>query len=135
MTTDQARDAATKAFIASWGTTTGLCLENEDEKKFDAGKDPWVRMTVKHLPGGQETLGQPGNRLYERKGIVYVQIFTPKNGGMQRGDVLAHQARAIFEGNSISGIDYNDGQVSEGKPDGKWMMHLAQVNFNYYETK
>lgn len=135
MTPEDARKAICIRWAAQWGATTPFVFENEDNKNLDAGTAPWARFTVRNVEGGQETLGPDGHRNYVRKGLVLVQIFTPKDGGMKRGDELAHQARAIFEGASFDGIDFNNGRVREVVPDGKWQPFVAEADFIYYETK
>lgn len=135
MTPDEARKAICTRWTTQWGNTTPFVFENEDNKTLDAGTVPWVRFVVRNVDGAQETLGPVGNRNYERRGLVLAQIFTPKDSGMKRGDVLSHQARAIFEGVSFEGIDFNNGRVREVVPDGKWQPFVMEADFIYYETK
>jgi len=136
LTPDEARKTLCLRWVANWvATSANFVFENEDNKNFDAGTSPWARVSVRHTVGGQETLGPAGSRIFERRGILLVQLFTPKDSGMQAGAVLANSARAIFEGVSFSGVDCYNGQVREVGPDGKWFQHVAEVDFRYYETK
>lgn len=135
MTPNEAREAIYQRWAAQWGTTSPFVFDNETNTTLDAGIVAWARVSARNNGGGQETLGPTGHRGYLRRGSVFVQIFTPLNRGMKDSAVLAHQARAIFEGVSFSGIDFNNGQVREVGPDGKWYMTVVEAAFEYYETK
>lgn len=137
MTIDEARKAAYDRFLANWtGTAANLTtLEGEDFR--EPVKDDWVRFGVAHVGGGQETLGPKLGRKYRRNALAFVQIFTfaATPGGRKRGDLLGKEAIAIFEGESFSGLDFNNGLIQEGPNDGKWLTTRVTVQFDYEELK
>ena len=132
-TLNEAREAVYSRFVAQWGVTTPVAFDDEDfEEPADS---PWVRLTVRSVSRGQETLGRPGNRKFRSAAAVFVQVYTRTNTGVKQGDTLATQAKDIFEATSFGGLDFNDGVVRETGPAGKWYQHVAEVAFDYEEIK
>jgi hypothetical protein len=134
MTTQaQAEEAILARFVTQWGTTTPFVLENES---FDEPSDlPWARLTIRETSRVQETMGSVGNRKFRISAIVFVQVYTRTNTGVQQGGTLATQAKDIFEATSFSGLDFNNGTVRKSGPDGKWLQTLAEIEFDYEEIK
>ena len=62
----QAADDVVDLFKANWtGTPLSLVLiQDQDNSTVDNQKNPWVRITVAEIGGGQETLGPEGQRRF-----------------------------------------------------------------------
>lgn len=140
-TITEARNLVYQKFLDCWTGTplSQVTLENESNR-LDNGTDPFVRFTLRHTTGGQETLGRVGNRRFERQAIAATQIFTPaassgSSGGMFTGDELAQEALDILEAMTFDGIYTNDGVIREQDSDGKWKGHLVTVALFYEERK
>lgn len=131
-TLSQAKEAVYTRFVAQWGSTSPFVFDNEELEEPDG---PWVRLTVRGVGRAQETLGRVGNRKFRTAAAVFVQVYTRTNTGVKQGDALATQAKDIFEATSFSGLDFNDGEVRETGPDGKWYQHMAEIAFDYEEIK
>lgn len=132
-TLSEAKESVYSRFVTEWGATTPFVFDNEE---LDGPTDdPWVRVTVRSISRGQDTLGRTGNRRFRSAALVFVQVYTRTNTGVKQGDDLAVQARDIFEAVSFSGLDFNDGVVRESGPQGKWYQHVAEIAFDYDETK
>ena len=138
VTLPEARERVYQRWVDNVPTalTDAWTFENED---FDepAEDTSWARVSVRDLGGGQNTLGPIGGRKFRRTAAVAIQVFTPRGSGMGTGDSLAHTVRGIFEGVSFSGLDFNNGVVSEIPPDDddKFVQHNVVVSFDYDETK
>lgn len=132
-TTNQAKTLVLQHFLSLWDA--GACPVVYDNETSDGQDAPWARVSIVNTSGGQETLGQPTNRKFERTAHVFVQIFTERGKGTKQADTLAHTARDIFECKTINGIRYGNGDISEQGPDGEWYSVLVDVIFNYDETK
>ena len=132
-TINEARQAIYARFISQWGTQTEFTFDNEPFT--EPVSDPWVRLAVRNTDGGQETLGQSGNRRYTRDASIFVQVFTLIDTGTQEADTLARIARNIFEGERFSGVFANDGTIREIGPDGKWYQTNVEIAFFYDEIK
>lgn len=130
-----ARDAVYERFLANFTgvAASRIAFENEDFDEPETGD--WVRLSVKHMPRTQDTLGGLGNRKFLSHAVVFVQVYTGTNTGVKQGDTLATEARDIFEAVSFSGLDFLAGDVREVGPDGRWFIHLAEVPFSYEEIK
>lgn len=133
-TLNEAREAVCSKFIDEWADETAVTLDNET---FDAPTtEPWVRLSVRNITSGQETLGPVGHRNFERKAILFIQIFTQTDIGLKQSDELAQAARAIFEGITLNGnIAFYDSVTREVGPDGLWYQVVVECNFTYNETK
>lgn len=112
-------------------------FENEEGFREPDQDTAWARVSVRHLDGGQETLGGTGNRKFRRNAAVAVQVFTPRGGGLGAGDDLAAEILTLFEAKSISGLDFVNGTISEIPPgdDEKTFQHNIVVRFDYEEIK
>lgn len=131
-TLNEVREAIYQRFTSNY-TSTPFTFENES---FDPPETAWVRLSVRaNVSGGQETLGGSGERRFRRRGIVAVQVFTPRDQGLREGDLLAQNIRTIFESQRFSGIDTNDGIVRESSPQDDFFVHIVEVFFGYQETK
>jgi hypothetical protein len=131
---NDATEAITQRFIANWdAVSTPFTLDNENFTAPDS--TPWIRMTIRFTVAGQYTLGQPGNRKWQRKGLIIGNIFVPANGGRQKADQLAQTFKDIFEGNHFGPIEAYDANVKELGTDGLWFQVAVQVDFNYNELK
>lgn len=131
--TVDAREAIYQRFVTAWGATTDYTFDSEQYTPPPGV--PWVRLTVRHLSSAQETLGDIGNRKFERGGSILLQIFTPLNAGTRAGDTLIDTARNIFEGVRFSGIRCNNAVAREiGASDG-YYMSIIETSFLYDETK
>lgn len=134
MTPDEAREAIEQRFAVQWGSRTVSTFENERFTE-PAADVPWVRLSVRHFGGGQETLGPTGSRIYRRVGQIIGQVFTPLIKGMRAGATHGQALRAIFEGTKFSGIDCTNGRVIEIGPDGKHHQTNVEIDIFYDETK
>ena len=133
MQLNDARKAIYDRFTAAWGSTTAFCFYGE---AFDSTQHlEWVRVTVKSLPGSQDTLGAAGNRKFMRTGIIFVQITVPDGEGTSRADQLAQLVSTIFEGTRFSGIWVYETNVQEQDSDDKNLLYLVESTFNYEDIK
>jgi len=132
LTLPGAREAVHLKFKTDWGTRTPYVFENEDYAEPSVS---WVRVTVRSLGGGQETLGPVLGRKYRRSARVVVQIFTPVNQGKAESDGHVAAVVAIFEGKSFSGLDFNNSTWRESVSDGKWDVTIVDSFFDYEELK
>lgn len=134
MTIDEARQAIYDRFKSEWGTRTIYTFAGE--KFTEPGPDvDWVRLSVRHRGGGQETLGPKTGRKYRRFGGIFVQVFTPVGKGEKAGSSHAHAARVIFEGESFGGVDTDNGEIKEIGDNGKHYQTNLEVHFAYEEIK
>ena len=129
----EATQTIDSTFSSGWGTETPFALGNEALDTKDLAE--WVRLTILHRLGGQHTLGNIGGRVYRRRAVVVLQIFVPQNAGTARANALVEKFRGIFEGETINGVAFDDGNSEEIGPDERWYQVNEEVSFNYDEIK
>lgn len=127
------------ALTAGWigDVDTTLTLDNDD---FDPpAKTLWGRGVVRHLGSSQETLGDTGNRKFERSGSLIVQLFAPLDKGTIPSDNQAEIVQGLFEGKTlVSGGDqviFTDAVIREIGPTEDGYQTNVEAFFTYHETK
>lgn len=135
-TITEAEQTVLTHWVTSWGATTAYVFEEEElPAGVVRGQASWVRLVVVDRPSDQESLGPVGGRKYRRRAWVAIQIFTPSNQGVAGALQLADQARDVFEGLSLSGLDFVDGQVNRvGDVPPEYQVNVI-VPFDYEQTK
>ncbi len=134
-TLTQARDSVYERFLANYTGVVAARITFENEEFNEPNTGDWVRVSVRHTPRTQDTLGGPGNRKFLSHAIVFVQVYTATDTGVKQGDTLATEARDLYEAVSFDGLDFLAGDVREVGPDGRWFIHLVEVPFSYEEIK
>lgn len=138
-----AREAVYQRVRSLWPGTGGtpFVFDNEAPEgnvDLDAGSVPWVRFSYVEISGGQETLGPPGIRKYNRRGVIFAGIFVPVNTGKRRSGELVSAVRALFEGVRFSGLFTDDAdaprELGPG-PEGRWDQTFMSVNCQSEEQK
>lgn len=133
-TINEARKLMYDKFINDWGATT--LIDTDNGEFIEPESDPWVRVVSRGQEGGQSSFGKKGNRKYERKGIFFVQVFTPVNTGLSESDRLAQLAIDILEGERLSGQVWTGNSVNrEVGAQGKWYATNVETEFTYEEIK
>jgi hypothetical protein len=137
----QARDDILTRFRTEWladGISAPVKLVFDDfEDDLPSSTSPWTRITVRHATGGQISLSnEAGKRRYDRKGTVFVQIFTPFGDGLTLSDSLAIIAARAFEGKETPlHVWFRDVRFVEVGRDGHWYNVNVLAAFEYDEVK
>ncbi|MBU0724391.1 MAG: DUF4128 domain-containing protein [Alphaproteobacteria bacterium] len=120
------RRAVQAHFAEGWGAETPIAWDNLAASPATA-RAPWVRLSLSGSAGRQVTLGVAGNRVFRRRGHVFVQIFTPLNTGPDRAATLADRAAALLEGAALDGIIFTAADIRQTGEDGQgwWLTMLA----------
>jgi len=142
-TLSQARDdinGRLKAAVDAYNTanTTSIKIYSEDveEPPQDAKVAQLRGPYVKHNLGDDQTLGPTGGRVFDRSGILIVQVMTPFGDGFTLADALATVARNAYEGVSTpNGVWFRKATVKEvGKTGGFYQTNVV-ANFEYTELR
>ena len=130
-----AREAIYQRFVTAWGSTSAFTFDNEQFTP-PAGA-AWVRLTVRHRESKQATLGQTGQRNFNRRGAAIFNIFVPQNMGVEDADTLVQSVRNSFEGVTVSPPDlyFYETVVREVGPDGAYNLINVEALFEYDERK
>lgn len=135
-TLSQARERIYLTFKEDWGTTSPFVFDGE-KFKTPSPSSSWVRVSIRHNEGSQDSLGGVGARKFKRGGSVFIQCFTPLDRGRDASDTLADAARDIFEGKTLGteAVTFTDVIIREIGPDEGWYQTNVEAIFNYTETK
>ena len=134
MPPNQARELILARFETSWAATTLFVYENEVFQPPD--DEPWLRLSVRHNRGEQESLSGPdGIRSFVRGGLINAEIRVPPDIGLSRADELGHQFRTLFEATAFSGVRCSNAIYQEFGSNGKWFVVTVDVIFEYDERK
>ena len=136
-TINEARKAIYQRFKDNWtGTTPFSSTVTFANEAYDPPPDqPNIRLTVNNLASGQETLGKPTNRRFNREGLTIIEIRVPVNTGLTIADSLADEARTIFEATGFEGINFFSADTAEIGPNGQFYRVDVIARFEYYERK
>jgi len=133
------RELLYERFAAAWtfGVTT-YCFDNET---FDPPVEgTWARVSVRHLDSSQESLGKAGTRRFNRRALLFVQLFAKLNAGVKDLDDKTQVVRTAFEGARINSagedIRMNAVGVTEiGPTDDGWYQYNVEAAVDYTEIR
>ena len=146
-TFDEASDAMASQFWEAWKAATpdlndGNVIQvrwpGVAEAEPPAGNVPWARFTINHFDSAQQTLAPSPDRVFNRAGIITVQIFAPLNaeGGLLLLRQLCTIAKNAYEGISTSnGIWFRNVRIQEVGATKNWYQHNVLAEFTYDEIK
>jgi hypothetical protein len=96
----------------------------------------WARASVKHNAGFQATLGAPGDRRFDREGILLVEIYAPAGDGLTLARSLHTLVEQAFEGvSSPNGVWFRNVHTEEIGPSGPWTHANVIIEFQYDEVR
>lgn len=111
----------------------------DNEAGFDPPEGPWAKVEAHGRPGGNGTLGSPGNRKMDRRGVVFIRLREPPGDGVGRLSDLAQHARDVFENCRVPvhGIRFNNVDIGEAAlvDSGRWWGVTIEAPFDFEETK
>lgn len=103
------------------------------------GKKEWVHLRIMHNTSRRLTVGGKGNRRFNRRGLITMQIFTEPGLGPKRADIIAEAVVKMFEGRSLPGFSVNFSNCEPRETgldnDGRYNVTLAEVAFEYRVRK
>jgi hypothetical protein len=144
----QARDEVFTLFRTAWlanSTSQDVELRYEDvgpegppTAPANGSAPPWALIQMRHAAGDQISLsGETGSRIFDSRGIITVQVFTPRGDGLDQNDALTEIARNAFEGKTTSpgGVRLRRARVLAVGEDGPWYQSNVVVDFEYDRVK
>jgi hypothetical protein len=99
--------------------------------------DTYARVTLRHNIASQKSMGETGNRRFERLGLLMVQLFTPSGEGQVLSDRLVQIVVDIFEGKKVSdsGVWFRNVRWVEVGPEAAWFQVNVIIEFEYDTIK
>lgn len=138
-TLPEATESICKCFHAAWADRTPVEWPNvvaDDGQKLSLGNEAYAALHVLHAGGDQHSLGEAGNRVFERAGQVVVQVFVPAGKrGLDEAASLAKAASDAFEGVSFEGVRFHRVGTRTVGLDGNWFQMNVYGDFEFDEVK
>ena len=136
LTFEQAYDEMMSLLNDVW-TPTGYTMHWEGVREDrDTDSSPWASVVVRHADGGQRTLGGSGSRIFNRTGVIIVEVNTPSTSGLSEAYQLAKVVADAYEGSSSpNGVWFRNVSMRENGRDGTFNKLEVVVEFNYHELK
>ncbi len=129
MTPTEARKEIMKRYLSEFSGQFPVAIDNKKLEKPDGVK--WVRLTILFNDGNQDSLGKVGNRKYVKRGLIFVQVFTPINKGTNTNDDLCNSSLNLFDGVRISDLWMYNGKINTIGPDGEFYQQNVVVEFEF----
>ncbi len=92
----------------------------------------WARIMVKHGNGTRSSLGRKdGLGKHTQSGFVFVEIYTPRDDGLQNSDIISAAFADSLRNFSDGDIWVGDVSPIEMGPDGHWQRVDVVAEFSY----
>ena len=136
-TQQQATDTVYGAFNTAWAVNSTYPVvwpnKKPDTEPMKQG-NPWAFVRIAHKTGRQVSLpGVDGKRIWERKGQLVCEIYTPSGEGTQAAYTLARLVELAFLGKTIDSVRFRAIQIKEGGIRGNWFLVTVTAEFEYDE--
>jgi len=144
----EARDEINSLFFAKWKAETAAIVgyvpevlwHNVQSRDIPNSSKYWARVSQQAVLESQTTLstceGKPGQKRYTADGLVFVQIFAPKQLGnsAQFAGKLAEVARNAFRGKSTPGkVWFRNARIIDIEPEDQFYRFNVVAEFQYDE--
>lgn len=130
-TYSELRDAIQDLVLPVWNTATSNALlhfDNLDGPRAEG--EVWGRLTIRQSGGSRASLGN--NARFRRFGTAYVQIFVPRNTGMEVADAIAEAlVNAIDDAGQVGNVWFRDVAAREIGLDKDSAFHQTNVEAPY----
>lgn len=124
-------------FAAAWNTTgypvdyENLRNDGTTVKVPPSTRTPWARVNLRHVTGGNAAIG---NKLFDRGGVLTVQIFIVVGVSLTPAYQLAKTVANAFQGQSTpSAVWFRNVRINEIGNDGSWYQTNVLADFEYDE--
>ena len=137
MTPKGAKNAVVQRYLDEFLGDFPIALSNQPFSKPEpAAGVRWVRLDVRLVSGGQDTLGAPGQRKFVSSGVATVQVFTPSGDATDINDDLAKASLDLLDGVRIGTDLWTDGgRILTVGTDGEWYQQNVAINVHFEETR
>lgn len=129
MTLTEARNEMMKRYLDEFTGQFPIALDNKKLQKPDGVK--WVRLTIIFSGGNQDSFGKVGNRKFVKRGLIFIQVFTPINKGTDANDDLCNSSLNLFDGVRINDLWMYNGRIRTIGSDGEFYHQNVIVDFEF----
>jgi len=140
MSSPEAYDAIETRLKAAWLATAAwsdiaLVFENEPFKTEDSPK-LFVYVEIFGDELFQESVGAPGNNLFQETGIAYVHVMVPKDTGTRKARSMAKAIANLFREQNTDGVMIDRMAIGNGDPGRDFPRYWAMtLSLNWYRRE
>lgn len=136
MTPKEARNAILVQYLTTYSGVIPIALDNQPFTPPETGDGvKWVRVSIQFVDGRQASLGRANNRRFDKRGILFVQVFTPTGYATNDNDELAEASLNLFEGVNLNGLWFDQGRIETIGSDDEWYQQNVVINFTFSAIK
>lgn len=96
----------------------------------------WAVVLVQHAAGAQASLtGRVDERLYEKSGLVTVQLFAPRGKMLEADDIVETIESAFLGVSTPGGVWYRNVRSTEIGESGPWFQTNILAEFTYDQVR
>ena len=126
--------------VAWFAAVAALGLEAEVRYKDDGLEQPeqgsyWMRLSTQTVDEGHETLSNGENRRFLTVGLVFVQIFCPRqdDNASDNADILAEAMRNAFRDPRVdANLEFTGATIDDNvRPEPAWIAVNVNARFSY----
>lgn len=133
MTPTEVRNEIMKKYLDEFTGQFPIALDNKKFEKPDGVK--WVRLTILFNSGNQDSLGNEGNRKFVKRGLIFIQVFTPINKGTNANDDLCNSSLNLLDGVKINDLWMYNGRIKTVGSDGEFYHQNVVVEFEFQNIR
>lgn len=134
MTFDEARDAMLAVFRSAW-TAPRVAVYTDVPGDVPAGNVVWARPVIRTATGRQGSLtGGLGTVRWERRGVLWIQVFAPVGDGGTAGYAAAQDLVNAYQSERGS-VWYRNIRMNEMGADGAFERFDVKADFEYGDVR
>lgn len=135
-TPNDARLVIHNRVVTSWPAAEPTVPFTFTNESFDpTAVTEYLSVEMQSIEGAGHTIAPVGTRVFERRGLVFMQLFVAVDVGLLRLDALMKTARDLFEGLTLSGVYFFAADIREAGPvDGRFLGTVS-IPFAYDEIR
>jgi len=126
-------------FRQVWEVESDFVCDWPNAKNVEHGEEEiWARWNLDYLSGRQATFNRTGSRKFEKRGLIYISVFSPLGAGLESARDASEVAIRAYEGKRTpSDVWFRNVRIeSEGHGHGggrnkSWWTTLVVAEFVY----
>lgn len=89
----------------------------------------WIRFSIQNVDSNFASIGP--SKIARRTGIVFIQVFSPKDSTTEESEFIVDEVVTIFENNLLSEVNFRSPSVKEIGVNSGWYQINISVPFFY----
>lgn len=135
MTFQDGIDSMLTVFKTAWDLLGYPATYTDIPAETPVADTVWARAIVRHATGGQGSLtGDSGTVKWDRRGVLWIQVFAPIGAGSVQGLQAAQQLINAYQAER-GPVWYRNIRMNEMGADGAWERFDVKADFEYDDVR